>query len=76
MGGAAEGPNAQAVVDANGNLKVPADYRTSYRFLGGWAIAAPLTRARGHGKCMSFTHRPARLRPIVKTGIFPTARCW
>ena len=40
MGGAAEGPNAEAVVDAKGNLKVPADYRTSYQFLGGWAIAA------------------------------------
>ena len=27
------------MVDANGNLKVPADYRTSYQFLGSWAIA-------------------------------------
>jgi cytochrome P460 len=30
---------AEAVVDANGNLRVPADYRTSYQFLGSWAIA-------------------------------------
>jgi len=30
---------AEAVVDPNGNLRVPADYRTSYQFLGSWAIA-------------------------------------
>jgi hypothetical protein len=27
------------VVDANGNLRVPAGYRTSYQFLGSWAVA-------------------------------------
>ena len=32
-------PAAAAVVDANGNLRVPADYRTSYQFLGSWAVA-------------------------------------
>jgi hypothetical protein len=31
---------AEAVVDANGNLHVPADYRTMYQFLGTWAVAA------------------------------------
>ena len=35
----ANNPAAKAVADANGNLKVPADYRTSYQFLGSWAIA-------------------------------------
>ena len=35
-----ERPKAQeAVVDANGNLRVPANYRTSYQFMGSWAIA-------------------------------------
>lgn len=29
----------EAVVDANGNLRVPADYPTSYQSLGSWAIA-------------------------------------
>jgi|SRR5690348_12120032 len=29
----------EAAVDANGNLHVPADYRTSYQFLGSWAVA-------------------------------------
>lgn len=35
----ADEPTAGAVVDANGNLRVPADYRTSYQFLGSWAVA-------------------------------------
>jgi hypothetical protein len=29
-----------AVVDDKGNLRVPADYRTAYRMLGTWAVAA------------------------------------
>src|SRR5262249_18109898 len=32
--------STQAVVDAQGNLRVPEDYRTAYQFLGAWAIAA------------------------------------
>src|SRR5262245_17722020 len=40
-GQAAKGGHAQQdVVDASGNLRVPADYRTRYQFLGTWAIAA------------------------------------
>lgn len=30
----------ESVVDANGSLHVPSNYRTSYQFLGSWAIAA------------------------------------
>ena len=37
---AAKGLQAEGVVDANGNLRVPAGYRTSYQFLGSWAMAA------------------------------------
>jgi len=33
------GPKAGAVVDANGNLHVPPAYRTTYEFLGSWAVA-------------------------------------
>ena len=32
-------PAAKAVADASGNLRVPAGYRTSYQFLGSWAVA-------------------------------------
>lgn len=40
MTAATSGPNAAAVVDAHGSLRVPADYRTTYQFLGNWAVAA------------------------------------
>ena len=29
----------ESVIDAEGNLRVPADYRTGYQFLGSWAVA-------------------------------------
>ena len=32
-------PKAGMVVDANGNLHVPDDYRTGYQFLGSWAVS-------------------------------------
>lgn len=31
---------AAAIVDAKGNMHVPADYQTAYRMLGTWAVAA------------------------------------
>ena len=34
------GSKADVAVDANGNLHVPDDYRTTYQFLGSWAVAA------------------------------------
>jgi hypothetical protein len=37
---ATNGQKAEAVVDASGNLRVPADYRTTYQSLGSWAVAA------------------------------------
>ena len=33
-------PKAEAIVDAAGNLHVPDGYRTTYEFLGSWAVAA------------------------------------
>ncbi len=42
MSGAAAAvtPKPGPVADAKGNLRVPADYRTTYQFLGSWAVAA------------------------------------
>jgi hypothetical protein len=40
MTAATSGPKAATIVDAHGNLRVPADYRTTYQFLGNWAVAA------------------------------------
>ena len=37
---ATNGSRPEAIVDANGNLRVPANYRTAYQFLGSWAVAA------------------------------------
>jgi hypothetical protein len=37
---AADDPATENAVDASGNLRVPADYRTAYQFLGSWAVAA------------------------------------
>jgi Cytochrome P460 len=34
------GGTTAAVVDGKGNLRVPADYQTSYQMLGSWAVAA------------------------------------
>ncbi len=34
------GGTTAAVVDDKGNLRVPADYQTSYQMLGSWAVAA------------------------------------
>lgn len=30
----------QHIVDQNGNMKVPADYRSNFQYLGAWAVAA------------------------------------
>jgi hypothetical protein len=42
---AADAQSAGAVVDASGNLHVPAGYRTRYEFLGSWAVASDQGRA-------------------------------
>jgi hypothetical protein len=36
-------PATNAIADAEGELRVPADYRSMYEYLGSWAIAAPET---------------------------------
>jgi hypothetical protein len=41
----ADARTAQTVVDTEGNLRVPADYRTSYQFLGSWAVASGVSKS-------------------------------
>jgi hypothetical protein len=69
MGAAATHRKAEAVVGANGNLQVPADYRTSYQFLGGWAIAAD----KGQGsKALHVVYAsPGTIAGYQRTGRFP-----
>jgi hypothetical protein len=38
--GTAQSTSAVSVVDATGNLRVPADYATTYEYMGTWAVAA------------------------------------
>jgi len=35
-----ETSQADKLIDSAGNLRMPADYRTAYQFLGTWAVAA------------------------------------
>jgi Cytochrome P460 len=36
----ADSAQQENVVDASGNIKVPTDYRTTYQYLGTWAVAS------------------------------------
>ncbi len=57
------------VVDASGNIRVPANYRATYSFLGSWAIAAD------HGQGSKQIHdvyaSPGTVAAYHKTGRFP-----
>lgn len=65
----AESRKAESVVDENGNLRVPADYRTSYQFLGSWAVAA------GQGQGAKNLHDvyafPGTIEAYQRDGRFP-----
>jgi hypothetical protein len=69
MGAAATHRKAGAVVDVNGNLRVPSHYRTSYQFLGTWAIAAD----KGPGsKALHVVYAsPGAIAAYRRTGRFP-----
>jgi hypothetical protein len=60
---------AEAVVDPNGNLRVPADYRTSYQFLGSWAIAND--KGQGSKGIHVVYASPGALEAYRKDGHFP-----
>ena len=60
---------AGAVVDANGNLRVPAHYRTSYQFLGSWAIAAD--KGQGSKGLHIVYASPGTIAAYRNTGQFP-----
>ena len=67
------GPQVDAVVDANGNLHVPDSYRSTYEFLGSWAVASD--QDRGSRSCMLSTHRQEPSPPIARTDVSLTTRC-
>lgn len=66
---AANSPDPAGVVDAAGNLRVPADYRTSYQFLGSWAVAAD--QGQGSKEIHTVYASPGVIAGYRKDGRFP-----
>ena len=60
---------AGAVADANGNLRVPADYRTTYQSLGTWAVAAD--EGRGSKELHVVYASPGTIAAYRKDARFP-----
>jgi hypothetical protein len=59
----------QAVVDEQGNLRVPEEYRTAYQFLGAWAIAAE--QGKGSQELHVVYASPGTIAAYRKDGSFP-----
>jgi hypothetical protein len=57
------------VVDSNGNLRVPANYRTSYESLGSWAIAED--QGQGSKELHLVYSSPGTIEAYRKDGRFP-----
>src|SRR5262249_54626092 len=66
--------NAERVVDAEGNLRVPADYRAAYQFSGHGP--SQMRRVRVRKRCTWFMRHLARSRPISKMDGSQMALCW
>jgi len=60
---------AEAVVDANGNLHVPHAYRTTYQFLGIWAVASD--QGQGAKELHVVYASPGTVTAYRNTGGFP-----
>jgi hypothetical protein len=63
----------QTAVDAEGNLRVPPDYRTTYEALGSWAIAAD--EGRGSKELHFVLASPGSIEAYRKDGRFPDGTC-
>jgi hypothetical protein len=62
-------PRTEAVVDANGNLRVPTNYRNSYQFLGSWAVSADQNQ--GSKEIHSVYASPGTIAAYRQDGHFP-----
>jgi len=58
------------IVDARGNLRVPTNYRTTYQFLGTWAIAAD-KGVQGSKQIHDVYSSPGAIAAYRKDGHFP-----
>jgi hypothetical protein len=59
----------EAVADATGNLRVPDAYRTTYQFLGSWAVAAD--QGQGSKELHIVYASPGTITAYHQTGRFP-----
>jgi hypothetical protein len=59
----------EAVVDAQGHLHVPSDYRAAYEFMGAWAVAAD--KAVGSRELHNVYTSPGTLAAYRSSGHFP-----
>ncbi len=59
----------EAAVDAEGNLRVPRDYQTTYQQLGSWAVAAD--EGRGAKQLHVVLASPGSIEAYRKDGRFP-----
>ena len=59
----------EAAVDAEGNLRVPREYRTTYQPLGSWAVAAD--EGRGSKELHVVLGSPGSVEAYRKDGRFP-----
>ncbi|MGH9618390.1 MAG: cytochrome P460 family protein [Bryobacteraceae bacterium] len=69
IAGAADGHKTQAVVDANGNLRVPTNYHATYEFLGTWAIAKD--KGQGSKQIHDVYASPGAVAAFRRNGHFP-----
>jgi hypothetical protein len=60
---------SEAVADSKGNLHVPADYRTTYQFLGTWAVAED--QGQGSKQIHVVYASPGTIAAYRKSGRFP-----
>jgi hypothetical protein len=69
--GAADDPSlaANAIADAEGELRVPADYRSMYEYLGSWAIA--VDQGQGSKQLHSVYASPGAVAAFRTNGHFP-----
>jgi Cytochrome P460 len=62
-------PAMNAIADAEGGLRVPADYRSMYEYLGSWAIAAD--QGQGSKQLHSVYASPGAVAAFRTNGHFP-----
>ncbi len=65
----ADSHDHSVAVDAAGNIRVPADYRTSYQFLGSWSVAAH--QGQGPKEFHTVYASPGAIAHYRKDGLFP-----